>query len=50
MNNNYTIEEPLDLIKLSLGEKIQVKCRNEKILKGKLHVKCNFHSRLMTHI
>lgn len=35
---NINLEEPLDLIRLSLGEKVIVKCRNERELKGKLHV------------
>ncbi len=35
---NINLEEPLDLIKLSLGEKVLVKCRNERELRGKLHV------------
>lgn len=33
-----TIEEPLDLIKLSLDEKIYVKMRNDRELRGRLHV------------
>ena len=32
-------EEPLDLIRLSLDEYIYVKCRNDRELYGKLHVK-----------
>ncbi len=32
------VEEPLDLIRLSLDERIYVKMRNERELKGKLHV------------
>ncbi|KAF0720759.1 Aste57867_38 [Aphanomyces stellatus] len=31
-----TITEPLDLIKLSLDERIYVKCRGERELRGKL--------------
>ncbi len=34
-----TVEEPLDLIRLSLDERIYVKMRNERELKGKLHVR-----------
>jgi U6 snRNA-associated Sm-like protein LSm3 len=30
-------EEPLDLIRLSLDERIYVKCRGERELRGKLH-------------
>jgi len=32
-----SIEEPLDIIRLSLDEKIYVKMRNERELKGRLH-------------
>lgn len=31
------VEEPLDLIRLSLDERIFVKMRNERVLKGRLH-------------
>merc|ERR1712113_741663 len=31
------VEEPLDLIRLSLDERIYVKMRNERELKGRLH-------------
>lgn len=34
-----TVEEPLDLIRLSLDERIYVKMRNERELRGKLHVR-----------
>jgi U6 snRNA-associated Sm-like protein LSm3 len=30
-------EEPLDLIRLSLDERIYVKCRGDRELRGKLH-------------
>ncbi|KAG4066196.1 hypothetical protein HA402_014496 [Bradysia odoriphaga] len=33
-----SVKEPLDLIRLSLDEKIYVKMRNERELKGRLHV------------
>jgi len=33
------IKEPLDLISHSIGERIRVKCRGERELKGRLHVK-----------
>lgn len=33
-----TVKEPLDLIRLSLDERIYVKMRNERELRGKLHV------------
>ncbi|XP_035579982.1 U6 snRNA-associated Sm-like protein LSm3 [Zalophus californianus] len=32
-----TVEEPLDLIRLSLDEQIHVKMRNDKELRGRLH-------------
>lgn len=32
------LKEPLDLIRLSLDEKIYVKMRNERELRGRLHV------------
>jgi len=32
------VQEPLDLIKLSLDERIYVKMRNDRELKGRLHV------------
>lgn len=32
------MKEPLDLIRLSLDERIYVKCRGERELRGKLHV------------
>ncbi|CAI4231956.1 unnamed protein product [Auanema sp. JU1783] len=32
-----TVEEPLDLIRLSLDEKVFVKMRNDREIKGKLH-------------
>lgn len=33
----HTVEEPLDLIKFSLDEKVYVKMRNDRELRGKLH-------------
>ena len=32
------IKEPLDLIRLSLDERVYVKCRGERELRGRLHV------------
>ena len=32
-----TVEEPLDLIKFSLDEKVYVKMRNDREIRGKLH-------------
>jgi len=38
-----TVEEPLDLIRLSLDERIYVKMRNDRELRGHLHVRfCNY--------
>lgn len=34
-----SVDEPLDLIRLSLDERIYVKCRGERELRGKLHVR-----------
>lgn len=36
-----TVEEPLDLIRLSLDERIYVKMRNDRELRGRLHVGCS---------
>ncbi len=36
--NAASVEEPLDLIRLSLDERIYVKMRNERELKGRLNV------------
>ena len=33
-----SVEEPLDLIRLSIDERIFVKCRGNRQLRGKLHV------------
>ncbi|KAK9134467.1 hypothetical protein Syun_013797 [Stephania yunnanensis] len=35
-----TVKEPLDLIRLSLDERIYVKLRSDRELRGKLHVIC----------
>jgi hypothetical protein len=34
-----TVKEPLDLIRLSLDERVYVKLRGERELRGKLHVR-----------
>lgn len=36
------IEEPLDLVRLSLDERIYVKLRGDRELRGKLHVNAPF--------
>lgn len=38
-----TVEEPLDLIRLSLDDRIYVKLRGERELRGKLHVAAAIH-------
>lgn len=38
-----TVEEPLDLVRLSLDERVFVKMRNDRELKGKLHVSTQLH-------
>jgi hypothetical protein len=40
MAEETTVKEPLDLIKLSLDERVYVKCRGERELRGRLHVRC----------
>jgi len=35
---DMTVKEPLDLIRLSLDERIYVKLRSDRELRGKLHV------------
>lgn len=34
------MEEPLDLIRLSIDERVYVKCRGNRELRGRLHVSC----------
>ena len=36
---SQTVEEPLDLIRLSIDEVILVKCRGGRELQGRLHVR-----------
>lgn len=38
MAEDTIVKEPLDLIKLSLDERVYVKCRGERELRGRLHV------------
>ena len=37
--STLNVEEPFDLIKLSLNEFVLIKCRQNRELVGKLHVK-----------
>ena len=39
-NNKKNMEEPLDLIRLSIDERVYIKCRGDRELRGKLHVSC----------
>lgn len=38
-----TVKEPLDLVRLSLDERIYVKMRNDRELRGRLHVSININ-------
>ena len=38
-DEDTTVKEPLDLIRLSLDERIYVKLRGEREIRGKLHVR-----------
>lgn len=42
--DNRAVEEPLDLVKLSLDEKIYVKLRGNRELWGTLHVSCKAYN------
>ncbi len=37
-----SIDTPLDLIRLSIDERIYVKCKGDRELRGKLHVRIYF--------
>jgi U6 snRNA-associated Sm-like protein LSm3 len=37
MSESASIQEPLDLVRLALAETVEVKCRGDRILTGKLH-------------
>ena len=41
------VEEPLDLVRLSLDERVFIKMRNDRELRGKLHVSIG---RLLRHM
>jgi U6 snRNA-associated Sm-like protein LSm3 len=36
---SITVKEPLDLVRLSLDERIYVKMRNDREIRGRLHVR-----------
>jgi len=36
------VERPLDLVRLSLDERIYVKCKGDRELRGKLHVSIDY--------
>ena len=44
-DEDATVKEPMDLIRLSLDERIYVKLRGEREIRGKLHVSLKFVSR-----
>lgn len=44
------VKEPLDLIRLSLDERIYVKLRSDRELRGKLHVCINFSLQHITYV
>ena len=37
MTESMMVKEPLDLVRLSLGERIYIKLRGSRELRGKLH-------------
>jgi hypothetical protein len=47
------MEEPLDLVRLSIDERVYVKCRGDRELRGKLHVRfvllVHLSGRLISH-
>jgi small nuclear ribonucleoprotein (snRNP)-like protein len=47
-DEDSTVKEPLDLIRLSLDERIYVKLRGDRELRGKLHVRLTFHNCIVT--
>ena len=48
MAEEAVVKEPLDLIRLSLDERIYVKLRGDRELRGKLHVRLAASRRLST--
>ena len=38
----YKVSTPMDLVKQSIGKEVYVKCKYDRELKGKLHVRNNF--------
>ena len=48
-DDEATVKEPLDLIRLSLDERVYVKCRGEREVRGKLHVSALSTCPLVTH-
>ena len=36
---SHTVTRPLDLVRLSVDERVTVKCKNDREIKGKLHVR-----------
>ncbi|KAG2268939.1 hypothetical protein Bca52824_063494 [Brassica carinata] len=44
VEEDATVREPLDLIRLSIEERINVKLRSDHELRGKLHIPCSLSS------
>nr|VDD43142.1 unnamed protein product [Brassica oleracea] len=44
VEEDATVREPLDLIRLSIEERIYVKLRSDRELRGKLHIPCSLSS------
>jgi hypothetical protein len=44
------MEEPLDLVRLSIDERVYVKCRGDRELRGKLHVRIWLHFVLLDYL
>lgn len=47
MEDDSTVREPLDLIRLSLDERIYVKLKGDKELRGVLHVRVGGNDKLI---
>ena len=45
-----TVKEPLDLIRLSIDERVYVKLRGDRELRGKLHVSLHKTLKLQLHL
>lgn len=45
-----SVEVPLDLVRLSIDERVFVKCRGDRELRGKLHVSLIMHDKYSNYI